>query len=317
MRIASIDIGTNTFRLLVSEAESGNSLRKLYISREITRLGEGLTTEKMLINPNAIDRSLKTLSGFSLKLKEYDVRKLRAVATSAVRESLNGRDFVKKVEAETGIPVEVISGDEEARLTVEGVLNSVRFDTPDCLIFDIGGGSTEYVYVKEGEIANIASTGLGVVRLTEKYLGGETDSEPDITSLNGHVDEIISDGLSSFPKAAGDNITLIGTAGTPTTLAAIELRLSKYDPALVNNFILTREMIGRTLQAILSVPRSDRTKIPGLEKGREDLIVSGITVVQKTMERFSSDRMVVSDAGLLEGIVYNMIGREGGMEARG
>ncbi len=317
MRIASIDIGTNTFRLLVSEAESGNSLKKLYISREITRLGEGLTTEKMLINPNAIDRSLKTLSSFSLKLKEYDVRKLRAVATSAVRESLNGRDFVKKVEAETGIPVEVISGDEEARLTVEGVLNSVRFDTPDCLIFDIGGGSTEYVYVKEGEIANIASTGLGVVRLTEKYLGGETDREPDITSLNGHVDEIISDGLSSFPKAAGDNITLIGTAGTPTTLAAIELRLSKYDPALVNNFILTRGMIGRTLQAILSVPRSDRTKIPGLEKGREDLIVSGITVVQKTMERFSSDRMVVSDAGLLEGIVYNMIGREGGMEARG
>jgi exopolyphosphatase/guanosine-5'-triphosphate,3'-diphosphate pyrophosphatase len=141
VRIASIDIGTNTFRLLVSEADGGNSLKKLYISREITRLGEGLTPEKMLINPNAIDRSLKVLSGFSLKLREYEVGKLRAVATSAVRESLNGRDFVKKVEAETGIPVEVISGDEEARLTVEGVLNSVRFDTPDCLIFDIGGGA--------------------------------------------------------------------------------------------------------------------------------------------------------------------------------
>ncbi len=317
MRIASIDIGTNTFRLLVSEADSGKSIKKLYISREITRLGEGLTTEKMLINPNAIDRSLKTLSGFSLKLKEYDVSKLRAVATSAVRESLNGRDFVKKVEAETGIPVEVISGDEEARLTVEGVLNSVGFDTPDCLIFDIGGGSTEYVYVKEGEITNIASTGLGVVRLTEKYLKGETDTEPDIALLSGHIHETIVQGLSSFPAAAGDKITLIGTAGTPTTLAAMELRLAKYDPALVNNFILTRGMIESTLQTILSVPRSERTKIPGLEKGREDLIVSGIAIVQKTMERFSSDRMVVSDAGLLEGIAYNMIGREGGMEAHG
>lgn len=317
MRIASIDIGTNTFRLLVSETESGNSLKKLYISREITRLGEGLNTEKMLINPNAIKRSLKTLSGFSLKLKEYDVRKLRAVATSAVRESLNGRDFVNKVEAETGIPVEVISGDEEARLTVEGVLNSVRFDTPDCLIFDIGGGSTEYVYVNEGEIRNIASTGLGVVRLTEKYLKGETDTEPDIALLSGHIHETIADGLSSFPAAAGDKITLIGTAGTPTTLAAMELRLAKYNPALVNNFILTRGMIESTLQTILSVPRSERTKIPGLEKGREDLIVSGIAIVQKTMERFSSDRMVVSDAGLLEGIAYNMIGREGGMEAHG
>ncbi|MCI0482693.1 MAG: hypothetical protein L0213_14020, partial [Candidatus Dadabacteria bacterium] len=129
--------------------------------------------------------------------------------------------------------------------------------------------------------------------------------------------ETIVDGLSSFPAAAGDKITLIGTAGTPTTLAAMELRLVKYDPALVNNFILTRGMIESTLQTILSIPRSERTKIPGLEKGREDLIVSGIAVVQKTMERFSSDRMVVSDAGLLEGIAYNMIGREGGMEARG
>lgn len=317
MRIASIDIGTNTFRLLVSEADGENSLKKLYICREITRLGEGLTPERMLINPNAIDRSLKTLSGFSLKIKEYDVRKLRAVATSAVRESQNGQDFVKKVEAETGISVEVISGDEEARLTVKGVLNSVRFDTPDCLIFDIGGGSTEYVYVKDGEISNITSTGLGVVRLTEKYLGGETDREPDIASLSGHIDEMISGSLSSFPAAGGDNITLIGTAGTPTTLAAMELRLAKYDPALVNNFILTRGMIESTLQTILSVPKFDRTKIPGLEKGREDLIVSGIAIVLKTMERFSSDRMVVSDAGLLEGIAYNMIGSEGGMEVRG
>ncbi len=317
MRIASIDIGTNTFRLLVSEADSGNSLNKLYVGREITRLGEGLTPEKMLISPNAIDRSINALSGFSLKLKEYDVGKLRAVATSAVRESLNGRDFVKKVEAETGIPVEVISGDEEARLTVEGVLNSVRFDTPDCLIFDIGGGSTEYVYVKGGEIKNITSTGLGVVRLTEKYLGGESDSEPDIALLDRHVRETIEDCLSSFPAAAGDKITLIGTAGTPTTLAAIELRLVKYDPALVNNFILTRGMIESTLQTILSLPKSERTKVPGLEKGREDLIVSGIAMVLGTMGRFSSDRMVVSDAGLLEGIAYNMIGRGGGMEARG
>jgi exopolyphosphatase/guanosine-5'-triphosphate,3'-diphosphate pyrophosphatase len=156
-----------------------------------------------------------------------------------------------------------------------------------------------------------------VVRLTEKYLKGETDTEPDIALLSGHIHETIAEGLSSFPAAAGDKITLIGTAGTPTTLAAMELRLAKYDPALVNNFILTRGMIESTLQTILSVPRSERTKIPGLEKGREDLIVSGIAIVQKTMERFSSDRMVVSDAGLLEGIAYNMIGREGGMEAHG
>ena len=307
MRIASIDIGTNTFRLLVSEPNRGNSLKKLYIEREITRLGEGLSPGRMLINPNAIDRSLKALSGFSLKIKEYGVGKLRAVATSAVRESANGQEFVKRVKEETGIPVEVISGDEEARLTVMGVLSSVKFDTPDCLIFDIGGGSTEYVYVKEGDITDITSTGLGVVRLTEQYLGNDTDTDSDLTLLSAHIDEKISEGLSSLPATGGKNLTLIGTAGTPTTLAAIELRLTRYNPALVNNFTLTREMVEGTLSRLMEIPKSERINVPGLEKGREDLIISGIVIVLKTMERFSSDAMVVSDSGLLEGIAYNMI----------
>ncbi|MEW6143826.1 MAG: Ppx/GppA phosphatase family protein [Thermodesulfobacteriota bacterium] len=316
MRIASIDIGSNTFRLLVSETGEGASLKKLYICREITRLGEGLAPGKMLISPNAMDRSLKALSGFSLKLKEYGVGKLRAVATSAVRESLNGQDFIRKVESETGISVDVISGDEEARLTVRGVLNSVSFGTPDCLIFDIGGGSTEYIYIEGGEIREIASTGLGVVRLTEKYLGGETDTDSDIASLNRDVRGTIADGLSCFPAAGGDRLTLIGTAGTPTTLAAIELGLEKYDPALVNNFVLTRGMIERTLEILLGLPKTGRTKVPGLEKGREDLIISGISIVLNTMDRFSATSMVVSDAGLLEGVAYNMIVRSSGMGTR-
>jgi exopolyphosphatase/guanosine-5'-triphosphate,3'-diphosphate pyrophosphatase len=317
VRIASIDIGTNTFRLLVSETGDGASLKKLYICREITRLGEGLAPGKMVINPNAMDRSLKALSGFSVKLKEYGVGKLRAVATSAVRESLNGQDFIRKVEAETGIPVDVISGDEEARLTVRGVLNSVSFGTPDCLIYDIGGGSTEYIYIEGGEIRDIASTGLGVVRLTEKYLGGETDTESDIASLNLDVRGTITEGLSSFPSTDRENLTLIGTAGTPTTLAAIELGLKKYDPSLVNNFVLTRGMIETMLKTLLSLPKSERTRVPGLERGREDLIISGISIVLNTMERFSATSMVVSDAGLLEGVAYNMMGRAGGTDGRG
>lgn len=307
MRIASIDMGTNTFRLLVSETAGGGSLRKLYVGREITRLGEGLKPGNMLINPGAMDRALKTLSGFSRKLSEYGVGKLRAVATSAVRESLNGTEFVRKVGEETGIPVDVISGDEEARLTVRGVLNSVGFDTPGCIIFDIGGGSTEYVYVNGGEIMNIESTALGVVRLTEKYLAGESDTESDIKALNGHISGALLNALCSFPEGGDGTLTLIGTAGTPTTLAAIELQLSAYDPALVNNHILNREKIESILKTVLSLPRAERTKIPGLEKGREDLIVSGTAVVLETMERFMSDTMVVSDAGLLEGIAYGMI----------
>ena len=314
MRIASIDIGTNTFRLLVSETDGNGSFRKLYVGREITRLGEGLTPEKMLISQDSMTRALKTLTGFSLKLKEYGVGKLRAVATSAVRESLNGRDFVRKVGEETGISVDVISGDEEARLTVRGVLNSVTFDTPGCLIFDIGGGSTEYVYVNDGEILNIESTGLGVVRLTEKYLAEGADTESEVEALDAHVGSVIMESLPSFPEGGDETLTLIGTAGTPTTLAAIELRLAVYNPVLVNNYVLTREKIERTLRTVLSLPRAERTKIPGLEQGREDLIVSGTAVVLKTMNRFMAHRLVVSDAGLLEGVAYSIAGGGGKAE---
>jgi exopolyphosphatase / guanosine-5'-triphosphate,3'-diphosphate pyrophosphatase len=307
LRIASIDIGTNTLRLLVSETDKGAPLKKIYIAREITRLGEGLHENEKLITERAIKRSLKTLTEFSSKIREYEIGTLRAVATSAVRESLNGPDFVKMIEEETGIPVDVITGDEEARLTVKGVLHSVSFDTPDCLIFDIGGGSTEYVYVKNGTISDISSTGIGVVRLTEQYLKNDAETDGDIASLGLRIDELLDSGLSSFIQPDTKNLTLIGTAGTPTTLAAIEMRLTRYNPSLVNNFILTREMIERTLNTLIRIPRSERIKVPGLEKGREDLIISGTLIVLKTMDRFSSDSMVVSDAGLLEGIAYNLI----------
>lgn len=308
MRIASIDIGTNTLRLLVLHAEEGKTPVKLYTGREITRLGEGFTEESKLINQNAMNRSLRALSNFSRIIKRYGVGKMRAVATSAVREALNGSEFIKRVKDETGIDVEVISGEEEAGLTVLGVLGSVSFDTPDCLIFDIGGGSTEYVYVKKGEIADVSSTELGVVTLTERYLlKSDADSESDLAALDEHIESVLKRGLTGFPGPPYNQLTAIGTAGTPTTLAAMELRLSRYDPELVNNFTLTKDMITATLKKLVGMPRQERTKIPGLEKGREDLIISGILITLRTLERFSSDRMLVSDAGLLEGSAYNLL----------
>ncbi len=307
MRISSIDIGTNTLRILILDAGEGKRPEKLHIGREITRLGEGFSEEKRLINQNAMDRSVRALAGFSRTIKKYGVRRLRAVATSVVRESLNGPEFVQRVKDETGIPVEVISGEEEARLTVTGVLNSVSFDTPDCLIFDIGGGSTEYVYVKRGAITNVASIGLGVVSLTEHYLKNEIDSEADLAILNKHIDKVLESGLAGFPESGLSDLTVIGTAGTPTTLAAMEMRLTRYDSNLVNNFTLTAKMIAGTLKKLAGIPKEERTKIPGLEKGREDLIVAGILITLKTLERFSSHKMLVSDAGLLEGVAYNLI----------
>ncbi|MGD9652555.1 MAG: Ppx/GppA phosphatase family protein, partial [Candidatus Dadabacteria bacterium] len=195
MRIASIDIGTNTFRLLVTEPGEGDSLHKLYVGREITRLGEGSGNGTRLIKPGAIERSLKALTGFSEIIRDLGVEKMRAVATSMVRESRNGLEFVNLVKSQTGLPVEVITGEEEALLTVSGVMKSVTFDTPDCLIFDIGGGSTEYIYVKNGTVTNLTSTRLGVVCLTERFLSEEKESEAARAARGAHIEKTRAEGL--------------------------------------------------------------------------------------------------------------------------
>jgi Exopolyphosphatase len=151
MRIASIDIGTNTFRILVCELR-GKELKKLYIDRVIARLGGGFTREEKVITEDAAERGISALRKFSGILEEYKVDKVRAVATSVVRESVNGFEFAEKVKEETGINVEVISGEEEATLTVKGVLKSVSTNSDYSVIFDIGGGSTEYVLVEKNVI---------------------------------------------------------------------------------------------------------------------------------------------------------------------
>ena len=302
MRIASIDIGTNTFRILIGEVK-GQGLKKLYVGNIITRLGGGFS--EGTISEEAISRAIPALRGFSKLLEEYRVKRVRAVATSVVREASNKFDFLKRVEDETGIGVEVIPWEEEARLTALGVLNSVEVPTKYSLILDIGGGSTEYTLVEGSKILRLKSTSLGVVHLTERYLRDNPPSELDIKLLSLEVEKVISDELTwtSFE----DPITLIVTAGTPTTLAAMELELKQYDPDLVNGFILKKYAILNILKKLLKLPAKERLKIPGLQKGREDVILSGIVILLKTMKRFSKDEALVSDGGLLEGVASGFI----------
>jgi exopolyphosphatase / guanosine-5'-triphosphate,3'-diphosphate pyrophosphatase len=304
MRIASIDIGTNTFRILVCEIQD-KELKKLYIDRVITRLGGGFSKERG-IPKDACSRALKVLRGFADILKEYRVEKVRAVATSVVRESLNGYEFLERVQEETGIRAEVISGEEEARLTVNGVLKSVSINSDYSVIFDVGGGSTEYVFVKEGEILGLRSTNLGVVHLAEKLLKNDIPSDLDTDVISREIWNILSSELSWIPEVSKDNLTLVGTAGTPTTLAAIKLSLKKYNPSLVNGFILKRSTVLDIFKTLTGIPAEERLQIPGLEKGREDVIIPGALIVLRTMERFSKDEILVSDGGLLEGVAYSI-----------
>lgn len=304
MRIASIDIGTNTFRILVGEAKD-KELKKLYIDRVITRLGGGFNKEGR-IPEDVASRALRVLRKFADVLKIYQVEKIRAVATSIVRESINGYEFLERVQSETGIRAEAISGEEEARLTVRGVLKSVSVDSEYSMIFDVGGGSTEYVLVERGKIVGLRSTNLGVVHLTERFLKRNIPSKYDISVISEEIRDVLSSKLSWIPKVSNNKLTLIGTAGTPTTLAAIELGLEKYDPDLINGFILKKDAVLKIFNTLIRISAEERLRIRGLEKGREDVIIPGALIVLKTMEGFSKDEILVSDGGLLEGVAYSI-----------
>jgi exopolyphosphatase/guanosine-5'-triphosphate,3'-diphosphate pyrophosphatase len=306
MRIASIDIGTNTFRILIGEIEY-NRFKKLYIDREITRLGGGFTEELRIITPEAMRRGLSALRRLGEILEEHRVEKIRAVATSVVRKSLNGNEFVEMVRKETGIEIEVISGEEEARLTVSGVLGAVSVLSDYSVIFDIGGGSTEYIFLKQGRILDLRSINLGIIHLSERFLRNQITSGSDIEALSQEVNKVLSRELSWIPKINEDELSLVGTAGTPTTLAAIALGLEKYNPDLVNGFVLRRDSVLRILRALIDLPLPERLKVKGLEKGREDVIIPGTLILLKTMERFSKDEILVSDDGLLEGVAYSIV----------
>ncbi|MEK7851219.1 MAG: Ppx/GppA phosphatase family protein [Deltaproteobacteria bacterium] len=314
--LASIDIGTNTFRLLISELNNGGILHQKVLKREITRLGGGFSSTGCLTE-ESMARGVATLSVFSALLREHKVDKVRAVATSVVREAPNGTEFVKRVKDTTGIDVEVIDGEEEALLALKGVLSCVTVKTGDALVFDIGGGSTEYILSSHGNPLYSESLRLGVVHASETFLHSDPTKEEEVENLSAHASErlrpfienLAKNGLKKRLPPEGMDITLIGTAGTITTLAAMDQGLKSYDPSQINNYILTKERVQRHLSAISPLTLKERKKLCALEGGREDLIVAGTVIVLKSMEVLGFKEMLVSDGGLLEGVLIDMVQR--------
>src|SRR6185369_10937107 len=241
--VAAIDLGTNTARLLIASREP---YRQLLLKRVVTRLGGGFSRETGL-SPEAIERSLAALEEFSGELARHGVRRLRAVATSAVRDAVNGGLFCALVRERTGIELEVIDGAEEAALTLQGVRSVLDRDNGELAVFDVGGGSTEYTLAGEGEPVFSRSLPIGVVRLIEgkvQVAGMEDKIGRELVLLR---DELAGAGLLQRFAAA----TLVGTAGTATTLAAIQMKMEDYDYRRVNNFTLERAEVERIFDRLL------------------------------------------------------------------
>ena len=298
---AAIDLGTNTARLLVATLDEERGICPVLLKRRITRLGGGFTRSGG-ISDEARARSAAALAEFAADISQFDVRRVRAVATSAVRDAANGAAFCSQILETTGVRLEVIDGVEEGELTLSGVLAGIDTIPEHLMVFDVGGGSTEYTLTRGSDLLYTESLPLGVVRLTEGKVSPDAMSDKIGRELNALSNSLCSKGLTSLLAGA----ELVGTAGTATTLAAISMSMTDYDYRRVNNHTLSLEEIRAILARLLPLTPQQRLAVPGMEKGREDLIIAGILITVKTMEAFGFSRLKVSDFGLLEGVLASV-----------
>jgi exopolyphosphatase/guanosine-5'-triphosphate,3'-diphosphate pyrophosphatase len=305
---AAIDIGSNTIRLLVGNVRD-NRINDVLYERRITRLAEGVNQFGNLRTEN-IEASLLVLREFSSLIEGKGVKTACAVATSALREANNADIFIEKVHNETGISIKVISGEKEAELTMKGILlsfsNSLFMYYPS-LIFDIGGGSTEWILCRDMHPAGMGSIPIGVVKLHEKFIKSDPVSVANVSELER---EILLQ-LEILNEKIGHHISretiFIGTAGTFTTLAAIDLKLEIYDRDKVHLHRIPLSRLYDMRKKLFALSLEERKRVKGLEPGRADLIIPGIQFTIRTMEFFKFDELIVSEYGLLEGLLLEAI----------
>ncbi len=304
---AAIDVGTNTLRLLIAEAVGPDDFTILHEEQEITRLGEGLIRTRLL-QDEPRQRSLAVLRRFAEAARRFKAEQVAAVATSAVREAKNRDELVAEVARETGLALRVIDGAEEARLTLLGVRHGLRLGSERVLVMDVGGGSTEFVMARGEAIEAIVSTGLGVVKLTERYLLSDPPTLSELQALEEVVAGRIDRLQGQLPRV--EEAQLVGTAGTVTTLAAIDLALITYDRQKVQGHCLSLARVRELFDRLAPLPLRERRLIPGLEPGRADIILAGAAILAVSMERLGHHELQVSDDGLREGILLDLIRRE-------
>ena len=301
-RLASIDIGTNTARLLILEKKTDGGLIELSQARAITRLGKGMSTEKKLLD-DRVDKTISVLAKFRNECRKFEPLVIRAVATSAVREADNQKEFLLKIKKEVGLDVEVIPWEKEADLMVKGVLWKLPSVKRDILAFDIGGGSTEFILARDKKIVSAVGTKLGTVRLTEKFISQHPTDLKEFKALESYLRRelnLVKIKLSDFLPEV-----LIGTAGTVTTLAAIDGDVDPYDPEKIHGGSLAFKRVEELLEDLKNRSLVERMAMKVLEKGREDLIIVGGALVLETMRTFECNSLMVSEYGLREGIVLD------------
>lgn len=303
LRLAGIDIGTLTCRLLIADLSPGSPLKELKSDRRILRLGEGVDHTKRLSTP-AMDRVIQCLQEWREIIDGFHVNAATAVATSAVRDAGNRAEFLERVKREAGFDVEVITGEEEARRTLLGIRSGLPAGVTDVLALDIGGGSTEFILDRPGQPPIVQSIDIGVVRLCERLLLHDPPTDDEVR----HAREWVAQETNAAVANMGGfrKTTFVGTAGTITSLAAMAQKLPAYEPARIHNYRLQLDTIHKLEHTLLSRKKADRIGLPGLEKGREEVIAAGVIIIRTVMKTVERSSLLVSDLGLREGVLIDL-----------
>lgn len=302
-RYATIDVGSNSVLIHIAEREPSGTFKVLDDKAEITRLGEELQATGVL-KKEAMERTRDAICRFVELAKKYEVDEIVAVGTMALRTAKNSDEFIKMVEENCGIKIEVIKGEEEARLSYLAVKSGLTIPAEKLLIIDVGGGSTEFIFGRGDEIEKKFSLNVGAIRFTEKYLKSDPPKEEELdAALNAIRQEIQNLDIAFEPEV------LVGMGGTITNLSAVKHKLVEYDPDTVHGSILTKEDIKEMMEMFRRTPVEERKKIPGLQPKRADVILAGTAIVYTIMEKLEMNELIVSDRGIRHGLMYDRFGR--------
>ena len=302
MRVAVVDIGTNSTRLLVADVVDGRVVDELARESIVTRLGQGVDATGHLAD-EAMERVFAVLGQYRRQIDDLDAERTVAVLTSAVRDSANGDDFRIAVRERYGLDARVLEGTEEAELTFLGATSErpPDADPGDIVVIDIGGGSTEFVVGRQGRVGFFTSLQAGVVRMTERHLHGDPPAAGELRALEDDVRRTIAAGLPEDLRRPGRVTHAVAVAGTATMAASMELELEPYDPAKVHGHTVTLDALTALRDELAAKTNEERRRRPGLHPDRAPTIVAGMALLRESVAAFGLERAEVSEHDILRG----------------
>jgi exopolyphosphatase / guanosine-5'-triphosphate,3'-diphosphate pyrophosphatase len=303
-RVAAIDCGTNSVRLLIADLPSDNgALADVTREMKIVRLGQGVDRTGRLA-PDAIERTRVALAEYAAQIHGLDVDRVRMVATSATRDAANAGDFHDMVVATLGVEPEVVTGNEEARLSFTGAVRGLPADTPrPVLVVDIGGGSTEFV-LGDGTVEAAVSVDIGCVRMTERHLRDDPPTAEQIAAARADIEAAVARALATVPGQRAR--TVVGLAGSVTTVTALAMGLESYQPERIHHSRVSRAAVDAVTDRLLGMTHAQRLELPVMHPGRADVIGAGALILAVILNGLGADSVVASEHDILDGIAWSL-----------